>query len=124
MNSQNITTGPTGEDTPRPVLTIIHTAERGTVLDGLSTPDTDPGGQVRAVLDAQASTWRPHPGWCQRHSHDRPARTGRIHDTANRLRALGYEVDVWIDETPCGQWPSSKPCANRPSALPGRNRGA
>jgi hypothetical protein len=29
MNTENISTGPTVEHTPRPVITIIHTTERG-----------------------------------------------------------------------------------------------
>jgi hypothetical protein len=91
-------TDPRPEGAPRPVVTIIHTAADGTVLDGLSKSDTRKGGHVRAVLDAQAWTWRPAPGWFQRQSRDRPARIARIQDTARRLRALGYQVDVHIDE--------------------------
>jgi hypothetical protein len=84
--------------TSRPVVTITHSAADGTILDGLSKPETRKGGQVRAVLDAQAWTWRPTPGWFQRQSRDRPARMGRIQDTARRLRALGYQVDIHIGE--------------------------
>jgi hypothetical protein len=91
---------PAAADTAEPDITITHSAAEGTILAGLSKPETRKGGPVRAILDAQAWTWRPSPGWFQRQSHDRPARMGRIHDTANRLRALGYEVDVSIDESP------------------------
>lgn len=79
-------------------IVITHTPADGTLLDGLTKPETRPGTDVRAVLDSYLWKWRPEPGWFQRQSRDRPPRRGRITGTARELRNLGYEVQVTVED--------------------------
>jgi hypothetical protein len=78
---------------------ITHSYADGTVLSGLSKPETRRGTPVRQILDDNAWTWRPQPGWFQRSSRNQLPRRHRIDNTAARLRDLGYEVTVTIDTT-------------------------
>lgn len=78
---------------------ITHSYAHGTVLSGLSKPETRRGTPVRQILDDNAWTWRPVPGWFQRSSRNQLPRRHRIDNTAARLRGLGYQVTVTIDTT-------------------------
>ncbi|OLF08562.1 DUF3560 domain-containing protein [Actinophytocola xanthii] len=78
---------------------ITHTYAEGTLLSGLSKPETRKGTPVRQILDDNVWTWRPEPGWFQRSSRNQLPRQWRIDNTADRLRQLGYEVTVTIDLT-------------------------
>jgi uncharacterized protein DUF3560 len=78
---------------------ITHCYAEGTVLSGLSKPETRKGTPVRQVLDDNVWTWRREPGWFQRSSRNQLPRQWRIDSTAARLRDLGYEVTVTIDLT-------------------------
>lgn len=81
------------------MIEITHSHAEGTVLSGLSKPETRKGTPVRQILDDNLWTWRPQPGWFQRSSRNQLPRQWRIDNTADRLRQLGYEVTVTIDLT-------------------------
>jgi Domain of unknown function (DUF3560) len=81
------------------MIEITHSYAEGTLLSGLSKPETRRGTPVRQILDDNRWTWRPEPGWFQRSSRNQLPRQWRIDNTAGRLRDLGYEVTVTIDLT-------------------------
>lgn len=77
-------------------LTITHTRESGTLIDG-----TAKGDGSRPALNANGWRWGSSIGvWYIPQSRDRPAKTSKINATAEQLRAAGFVVDVEVDDTP------------------------
>lgn len=78
------------------LLTITHSYEDGTLLDGTSKGD----GTADIV---KANGWRWFPSitmWGIRSSREKPAKRYQIERTADALRAAGFEVAIEIDNTP------------------------
>lgn len=76
-------------------LTITHSHEEGTLIDGTSRGD----GSAE-ILKATSWRWSRSLGsWYIRGSRDHDARTWQINTTADRLREAGFEVEVEIDNT-------------------------
>jgi hypothetical protein len=77
------------------MLTITHTREDGTLIDG-----TERGDGTNVVL--KANGWRfsrQLGGWYVPQSRDRAAKAWKINATADALREAGYPVEVTIDDT-------------------------
>lgn len=76
-------------------LTITHTHADGTLIDGTSRGD----GSAE-VLKAQRWRWARNLGcWYIQHSRDRRAKLAQIDATAAALRAVGFTVEIEIDDT-------------------------
>lgn len=84
-------------------ITITHTPEEGTLLDG------DPRPHQQLVKDA-GFRWSRSVGWYVRGSRDRRPQMHRINQAAEALRGVGFEVTIEIDET-------VRPAAEREAAL-------
>ncbi|MFB7800858.1 DUF3560 domain-containing protein [Isoptericola sp. NPDC056134] len=77
------------------MLTITHTHEAGTLIDG-----TARGDGTADVLKAQRWRWSRNLGaWYIPRSRDQHAKTRQIDATAAALRAAGHDVEVTIDNT-------------------------
>jgi hypothetical protein len=78
------------------VVTITHTRAEGTVVHG-----TAKGDGTAEILKAAGFRWAPSlRAWIIQQSRDRAAKTWKIDQAAEGLRAAGFEVEVSIDETP------------------------
>jgi hypothetical protein len=85
------TTSPSGSAELSP-LTITHTHEEGTLIEGTSR-----GDGTADVLKAQGWRWgRSISAWYVPHSRDRLPNLGKIQRTAAALRAAGFTVDTSI----------------------------
>ena len=77
-------------------LTITHTHEAGTLIDGTSKGDTSV-----AILKANRWRWgRSIGAWYIPNSRDRFAKMHTINATASQLRELDYTVTIDIDDQP------------------------
>lgn len=77
-------------------LTITHTHEEGTLIEGTSRGD----GSAE-VLKANRWRWSRNLGsWYLPHSRDANAKRWQIDQTAEALREAGFTVDLAIDNTP------------------------
>lgn len=77
------------------MLTITHTHETGTIIDG-----TCKGDGSAEVLKANRWRWgRSIAAWYVPHSCDNRANRHRIEATAAALREAGFEVETVIDDT-------------------------
>lgn len=75
------------------VLTITHTPEDGTLIDG-----TAKGDGTGVVLKAQRWRWSRNIGfWYIPQSRDRAPKLAQIRATATALRAAGFTVELDID---------------------------
>lgn len=76
------------------MLTITHTHEAGTLIEG-----TVRGDGTAEVLKAQRWRWSRHLGaWYVPRSRDQRAKTRQIEGTAAALREAGYDVTVSIED--------------------------
>ncbi len=77
------------------MLTITHTREAGTLIDG-----TERGDGTNVVLKAHRWRFSRNLGtWYVPQSRDRAAKVRTIETTAAALREAGYDVQVTIDDT-------------------------
>lgn len=77
-------------------LSISHTHEAGSLLDG-----TARGDGSNHVLKRHGWRWsRSIECWYLPHSRDRVSKTAVLEATATELRAHGFHVDVDVDDTP------------------------
>ena len=77
------------------MLTITHTREAGTLIDG-----TERGDGTNVVLKAHRWRFSRNLGtWYVPQSRDRAAKVRTIETTAAALREAGYDVEVTIDDT-------------------------
>jgi len=77
------------------MLTITHTREAGTLIDG-----TERGDGTNVVLKAHRWRWSRNLGtWYVPQSRDRAAKVRMIETTAAALREAGHDVEVTIDDT-------------------------
>lgn len=77
------------------MLTITHTHEAGTLIDG-----TNKGDGTADILKRQGWRWGRSIGtWYVPQSRDRLAKTWIITRTADALRAAGFDVEIEIEET-------------------------
>lgn len=77
------------------MLTITHTHEAGTIIEG-----TSKGDGSAAALKGQRWRWSGHLGaWYIPHSRDKIADSYRIDKTCEALQAAGFTVEVDIDDT-------------------------
>jgi hypothetical protein len=77
------------------MLTITHTREAGTLIDG-----TERGDGTNVIL--KANGWRfsrSLAGWFIPQSRDRAAKAWKINATATALREAGHTVEVRVDDT-------------------------
>jgi len=78
------------------VLTITHTHEAGTLLEGTAKGD----GSNVAIKAAGGWRWSRTLGcWFVQNSRDKDAVSWKIDRAARELRAAGFEVEVQIDNT-------------------------
>lgn len=76
-------------------ITVTHTAEAGTLIDG-----TSKGDGTNVILKAHGWRWFPSLGtWGIRNSRDRAPKRHIITATADALRAAGFDVEIDIDPT-------------------------
>lgn len=76
-------------------LTITHTREAGTLIDG-----TAKGDGTAPTLKANGWRWGRSIGtWFVPQSRDRTAKTWKINATVEQLRAAGFSVTVEVDDT-------------------------
>ena len=74
-------------------ITITHTHEAGTLVEG-----TSKGDGTNSVLKAHGFRWFPSVGcWGIQRSRDKMAQEWKINRAADALRAAGHDVDVQID---------------------------
>lgn len=79
----------------RGTLTIIHTRDAGSILDGANQGDGSAG-----ILRHNHWRWnRELNGWHLHGSRGTPADTERLDITAQHLRVIGFQVTVDIDDT-------------------------
>jgi hypothetical protein len=77
-------------------VTITHTRAEGTIVHG-----TARGDGSAPILKAAGFRWAPTiKAWIIAQSRDRAAKTWRINQAAEDLRAAGFEIEVSIDDTP------------------------
>lgn len=77
------------------MLTITHTRQDGTLIDG-----TDRGDGTNVVLKANGWRWSRQLGaWYVPQSRDHAPKTWKINVTAAALRKAGHTVEVTIDDT-------------------------
>src|SRR5690606_2120725 len=85
----------TTREQERTMLTITHTREGGTLIDG-----TERGDGTNVVLKAHRWRFSRNLGtWYVPQSRDRAAKVRTIETTAAALRDAGYDVEVTIDDT-------------------------
>lgn len=78
------------------MLTITHTHQQGTLIDGTSR-----GDGTAAILRAQRWRWSRNLGsWYLPHSRDKVAKVYEIERTRNALNSAGFPTDVEIDNQP------------------------
>ncbi|KPM50289.1 hypothetical protein ACG83_41160 [Frankia sp. R43] len=95
------TTPPSAESARRVALTIRHSRDTGTLIEGTSRADR----QILApIFTRHRVRWSHHIGedgsWYRRHSRGRAADTFRIDELADALRTAGYPVTISIDDSP------------------------
>jgi len=73
-----------------PLLTILHTREAGTTLDG-----TTAGDGAGEILKEYGFRWSPQIGrWYEPRSANRPPNYRRLRPLAAQLRVCGFEVEL------------------------------
>lgn len=77
------------------MLTITHTHETGTLIEG-----TEKGDGSAAALKANRWRYSRHVGWYLSGSRDHNARQHTIRATVAALEAAGFDVETIIDDTP------------------------
>jgi hypothetical protein len=75
-------------------ITITHTHLDGTLLDGIGREDRDEHAAIKPTFRYSRNV-----GWYIRGSQDRRARRHDIEAVAGRLRDLGHDVTVSVDDT-------------------------
>lgn len=75
---------------PRPLLTVVHSRQDGTTLDG-----TTAGDGAAEILKDYGFRWSPKLGrWYEPRSADRPPNYRRLRPLAAHLRVCGFEVEL------------------------------
>ncbi|WP_018501289.1 DUF3560 domain-containing protein [Parafrankia discariae] len=89
------------EDTGRAPLTIRHSRDAGTLIEGTPRADRATLSPIFARHQVRWSNAIGEDGsWYRRNSRGRAADTFRINELADALRAAGYPVTITIDDTP------------------------
>lgn len=99
-------------------LTITHTAEDGTLLEG-----TARGDGSNAILRGAGWLWaRSRSAWVIRSSRDRAPKLWLIEATAAKLREAGFDLEISIDTTPRAEAEAEQDRHERALARSARHR--